>query len=69
MGFIGLTKNFLNLVKKRKIFLIEDVCESHGAKFNNLKLGSIGDISNFSFYYAHHMTTIEGYDFNKFKKN
>ena len=40
--------------------MIEDVCESHGAKHNNKKLGTYGLISNFSFYYAHHMTTIEG---------
>ncbi len=60
MGFIGLSKNFLNLIKKKKIFLIEDVCESHGAKLGNKKAGTFGQISNFSFYYAHHMTTIEG---------
>ena len=40
--------------------LIEDVCESHGATFRNKKLGSYGKVSNFSFYYAHHMSTIEG---------
>ena len=40
--------------------MIEDVCESHGAKFKNKKLGSFGLISNFSFYYAHHLSTIEG---------
>ena len=33
---------------------------SHGATFRKKKLGSFGLISNFSFYYAHHMTTIEG---------
>ncbi len=36
------------------------MCESHGAKFNNKKLGTYGLISNFSFYYAHHLSTIEG---------
>lgn len=36
------------------------MCESHGATHNNKKLGNYGFISNFSFYYAHHMTTIEG---------
>ena len=60
MGFPGISSNFLKFIKKRKIFLIEDVCESHGAKLNNKKLGSLGNISNFSFYYAHHMTTVEG---------
>ncbi len=59
-GFNGLTDELLNEAKKKKIPIIEDVCESHGAKHKNKKLGSLGWISNFSFYYAHHMTTIEG---------
>tara|TARA_B110000027_G_C16076149_1_gene281415 strand:+ start:12 stop:1022 length:1011 start_codon:yes stop_codon:yes gene_type:complete len=59
-GFNGLNDSLLKELKKRKIHLIEDVCESHGAKHKNKKLGSYGLISNFSFYYAHHMTTIEG---------
>ena len=53
-------KNLINFLKRKKIFLIEDVCESHGATFNKKKLGTFGKISNFSFYYAHHMSTIEG---------
>jgi CDP-6-deoxy-D-xylo-4-hexulose-3-dehydrase len=60
MGFAGISNNFIKFIKKKKIFLIEDVCESHGAKLNNKKIGTLGNISNFSFYYAHHMTTIEG---------
>ncbi len=59
-GFNGFTDNLLKELKKRNILLIEDVCESHGAKHKNKKLGTFGIISNFSFYYAHHMTTIEG---------
>ena len=59
-GFNGLSNELLSELKKRRVILIEDVCESHGAKHNNKKLGSFGLISNFSFYYAHHMTTIEG---------
>ena len=59
-GFNGLSDGLLKFLKKRKIHLIEDVCESHGAKFMNKKLGSFGLISNFSFYYAHHLSTIEG---------
>ena len=59
-GFKGLSDKLLRLVKKYNIILLEDVCESHGAKFKGKKLGSYGLISNFSFYYAHHMTTIEG---------
>ena len=59
-GFNGFSNYFLKELKKKKVHLIEDVCESHGAKHNNKKLGTFGLISNFSFYYAHHMTTIEG---------
>lgn len=59
-GFDGLTDELLQELKKRNIPLIEDVCESHGATHQGKKLGSYGWISNFSFYYAHHMSTIEG---------
>ena len=59
-GFNGLTNKLLDVLRKKKILLIEDVCESHGATFNRKKLGSFGGISNFSFYYAHHLSTIEG---------
>ena len=59
-GFNGLSSKLINFLNKKKILLIEDVCESHGATFQNKKLGTFGKISNFSFYYAHHMSTIEG---------
>ena len=59
-GFNALSDELLNVVKERGLWLIEDVCESHGATFKGKKLGSFGEISNFSFYYAHHMSTIEG---------
>jgi len=59
-GFNALTKSFINFLKRKKIPLIEDVCESHGATLDKKKLGTFGLISNFSFYYAHHMSTIEG---------
>ena len=59
-GFNGLTSKLISFLKKRKVLLIEDVSESHGATFNKRKLGTFGKISNFSFYYAHHMSTIEG---------
>ena len=60
LGFNGLNTKLIKTLKRKKIHLIEDVCESHGATFKNKKLGTFGLISNFSFYYAHHMTTIEG---------
>ena len=59
-GFNGLTQKLLDYLDKLNIPLIEDVCESHGAIFNGKRLGTYGLMSNFSFYYAHHMSTIEG---------
>jgi CDP-6-deoxy-D-xylo-4-hexulose-3-dehydrase len=59
-GFDGLTDLLVRELQRRAIPLIEDVCESHGATHRGKRLGSIGWISNFSFYYAHHMSTIEG---------
>lgn len=59
-GFDGLTDGLISELQRRNIPLIEDVCESHGATHSGKKLGSFGWVSNFSFYYAHHMTTIEG---------
>jgi len=59
-GFNGLTDELVIELERRSIPLIEDVCESHGATHNEQKLGSFGWVSNFSFYYAHHMSTIEG---------
>lgn len=59
-GFNALTDELIRDLKRLDIELIEDVCESHGAMHYDQKCGSIGWMSNFSFYYAHHMTTIEG---------
>jgi len=59
-GFNGLTDHLLLELERRDILLIEDVCESHGARHKGRLLGSFGWVSNFSFYYAHHMSTIEG---------
>jgi CDP-6-deoxy-D-xylo-4-hexulose-3-dehydrase len=59
-GFNGLTDRLLDVLENHGIPLIEDVCESHGAIFKGKKCGTFGLVSNFSFYFAHHMSTIEG---------
>jgi CDP-6-deoxy-D-xylo-4-hexulose-3-dehydrase len=59
-GFNALTDDLISTLARNNIPLIEDVCESHGARHGERLCGSIGWMSNFSFYYAHHMTTIEG---------
>jgi len=60
LGVNALTDELIELCKEKNILLIEDVCESHGTTFKGQKAGSIGFASNFSFYFAHHMSTIEG---------
>ncbi len=60
LGYNALTEGFLQDLHALDIPLIEDVCESHGATMNGRKLGTFGLVSNFSFYYAHHLSTIEG---------
>jgi CDP-6-deoxy-D-xylo-4-hexulose-3-dehydrase len=60
LGYNALTRRLLDELQRRKIPLIEDVCEAHGATFEGRRLGSFGLASNFSFYYAHHLSTIEG---------
>jgi CDP-4-dehydro-6-deoxyglucose reductase, E1 len=60
LGYNALTRRMIDGLAQRNIPLIEDACESHGATFEGRKVGSLGWMSNFSFYYAHHLSTIEG---------
>jgi CDP-6-deoxy-D-xylo-4-hexulose-3-dehydrase len=60
LGINGLTNDLLRICEENNILLIEDVCESHGTTFQDCKVGNFGFASNFSFYFAHHMSTIEG---------
>tara|TARA_Y100001970_G_C14258181_1_gene877188 strand:- start:746 stop:3037 length:2292 start_codon:yes stop_codon:yes gene_type:complete len=50
----------MEIVNKRNLLVLEDTCESLTSKFENTYLGGFGDMGTFSFYYSHHMTTIEG---------
>ena len=60
LGFNALTDELLEMCSKYGVTLVEDCCESHGASFKGKKVGTHGVASSFSFYYGHHMTTIEG---------
>ena len=42
------------------MILFEDCCEAHGASINRKVVGSFGEISAFSFFVAHNITTGEG---------
>ena len=48
------------LCKKQKIIFFEDNCESLGSKIGKIKTGKFGDISTHSFFYSHHISTMEG---------
>jgi len=60
LGFNGINDKLIELAKEHDLLLIEDCCESHGATYKGIKVGTFGDMSCFSFYFGHHMTTIEG---------
>ncbi len=60
LGFNAINDQLVKFCKDNDLFLIEDCCESHGATYNSEKIGKFGDVSNFSFYFGHHITTIEG---------
>jgi len=60
---LGNTTNMdelMKIVKKNKLHLIEDACESLGSRYKKKYLGSYGEFGTFSFYYSHQITSGEG---------
>ena len=60
---LGVSANMdklMKILKKKRIMLIEDTCESIGAKYKNKFLGTFGDFSTFSFYFSHQISSVEG---------
>jgi len=60
LGFNAINEDIVNFAKDNDLFLIEDCCESHGVTYKDKKIGTFGDVSNFSFYFGHHITSVEG---------
>lgn len=56
---VELTK-LRNFCKQKKIILFEDNCESLGAKIDDKYTGTFGLLSTCSFFFSHHISTIEG---------
>jgi CDP-4-dehydro-6-deoxyglucose reductase, E1 len=50
----------LEIVDDNNLILIEDCCEALGAKWGDKNVGTFGTASSFSFFFSHHMTTMEG---------
>ena len=53
-------KKLRDLCDKYNLLLLEDNCESLGAKYDNKFTGTIGNVGTFSFFFSHHMQTMEG---------
>jgi dTDP-4-amino-4,6-dideoxygalactose transaminase len=50
----------MKIARARKIFVVEDACQSVGGGYEGRMLGSIGDVGAFSFNYYKNMTCGEG---------
>lgn len=48
--------SIMEIAKKRGLFVLEDCCQAHGAKFQDKMVGSIGNIGCFSFYPSKNLT-------------
>lgn len=60
LGLVPNMKEIVEICKNNDIFIIEDACESMGSKYQDQYLGTFGDVSVFSLFYGHHISTIEG---------
>lgn len=60
LGFTDNISELAEVCKAKNILLFEDNCESLGTEYKGTKTGNFGLCSSFSFYVAHHMSTIEG---------
>lgn len=60
LGIPNHMDEIISICEENNILLIEDSCESIGSTYSNKKIGTFGSLSTFSFYYGHHMSTIEG---------
>jgi CDP-6-deoxy-D-xylo-4-hexulose-3-dehydrase len=48
------------LASRHDLVMVEDACEAHGARFEGKFVGTFGAMGTFSFYFSHHISTIEG---------
>ena len=53
-------KKINDIIKTKNIIVIEDNCESMGAKFKDKFCGTYGLMGTFSTFFSHHMATMEG---------
>ena len=52
--------SLMEVAKEHDLWVIEDTCESLGSSVGERMVGSFGHLGTFSFYFSHHITTVEG---------
>ena len=50
----------LKLRDRHGFLLLEDACAATGSRYDGRPVGTFGDVSAFSFFFGHHLSTIEG---------
>ena len=60
LGHANKIEQIQAICKKYDVILIEDACEALGSELSGKKLGNLSTAGSFSFYYGHHISTIEG---------
>lgn len=53
-------KEVKEIADRHGLWVMEDTCEALGTKTDGRFVGTVGDIGTFSFFFSHHITTIEG---------
>lgn len=60
LGVPNEMRSLLELKKRFDFILIEDACAATGSRYDGRPVGAFGEMSTFSFFYGHHLSTIEG---------
>lgn len=60
LGHAGKMAEIRAICERYDVILVEDACEALGSSYDGRMLGTIGTAGSFSFYYGHHISTIEG---------
>ena len=60
LGLVPDMNKIVELCFEYNVLLLEDSCESMGCEYRDKKLGTFGEMSSFSTFFGHHISTIEG---------
>jgi len=60
LGNMGDMQGLKEICTEKNLVLMEDCCEALGSKFADQPAGTFGLASSFSFFFSHHLVTMEG---------